>query len=658
LNVTERVSAALACSAVDRELPGVLLFDLDPGLIDSIGRWLSTLLGNSAPPTQLGHKLAEDTLWEQVEPERDAASFRLTPGPLTEYDRQWQRQRPPDVIVVPDLSLLSLPAARAAVTIIGSDAVHLERFGRSAAWRPADRWIAALRRDDVGQVSPHLLDRFAVRIDASGLARPVLRAADLGTFLAAAPPEVFGPPDAAWLQVIREGGSPPEFSEAAAGRVLDLLSSGTPGIRRELALGRLARALAWLGGAAVTTAAHVDEAAELTGLAASRGPAPRAGLPASTEQPSGSADPAERHDAAAGRAGAAESDQPEAVTGLPARGTVWPDSGTPNETGPGPGGPADSGIARLNLDQTAVGIPAGPYPEDKAKPAHEADPLRIGWPRRLSGPPHGHPYGTMHARDLRDIAVIPTLLRAAMFQAVRRRSGPAQHRAGRRLRILGADLLSHRRARRSGALLVLLLDHTCREPDWDWYVPLAPYLRWAYTHRAPVSVVEVGRAVATSRPVAARELRAQHFRARGLLDPRVARALDRDPGRATPLAHGLALTTRILRHDTQQGSVAVADAVLVVVTDGRGNVPLSASVTGNAPVHAGRSGVADALHAAGQIKRLRRVRRVVIDPGPRAYGHLTGDLAMALDAPLALGRPTPRAGPAERGEPTPPGGVF
>jgi magnesium chelatase subunit D len=404
---------------------------------------------------------------------------------------------------------------------------------------------------------------------------------------------------------------------------------------------------------------HVDETAELTGLAAYREPAPWAGISASTEQLSGSMDPtgppAGLHDPAADRAAAVESGEPEALTGTPARGTTWPDSSTPNETSPGA---ADPSVARLNLDETAVGLPAEPYPEDKAKPARDADPLRIGWPRRLSGPPHGHPSGTLHARDLRDIAVIPTLLRAAMFQAVRCPSGPdAHYQKKHRLHILGADLLSHRRAHRSGALLVLLLDHTCRERDWDWYVPLAPYLRWAYAHRAPVSVVEVGRAVATSRLVAARELRAQHFRARGLLDPRVAGALDRDPGRATPLAHGLALATRILRHDTQQGSVAVADAVLVVVTDGRGNVPLSASVTGNAPVQAGRSGVADALHAAGQIKRLRRVRRVVIDPGPRAYGHLTGDLARALDAPLALGRPTPRAVTAQRGEPTPPGGA-
>jgi magnesium chelatase subunit D len=654
LNVTERVAAALACSAVDRELSGVVLFDLDPGLIDSIARWLSALLGSSAPPTQLGRELTEDSLWEHVQPRQDAAGFRLAPGPLAGYDRQR-----PEVVVVPDLALLSLPAARAAVTMIGADAVHLERFGRSEAWVPVDRWIAAVRRDDVGQISPHLLDRFAVRVDAKGLARPALRAADLDAPPAAGPPGVLGPPDPAWLQAIQEGGPLPEFPADAVNRVLELLPSGAPGIRRELALGRLARALARLAGAAVTTAAHVDAAAELTGLAAAPAPAPWADIPTSPDELPGPVDPAwppvTPPDPAAGRADDARRGEPEGLAGTPASRATLPDGSAPGEPGPGA---ADPGIARLKLDETDVDPPAEPYPEDAAKPDRDADPLRIGWPRALSGPPHGHPSGTLHARDLRDIAVIATLLRAAMFQAVRCPSGlGAHHREGHQLHIVGADLLRHRRARRSGGLLVLLLDHTCREPDWDWYEPLAPYLRWAYAQRAPVSVVEVGRAVEAGRAVAVSELRAQYFRARGLLDPRVAGALDRDPGRATPLAHGLALAARVLRHDTQQGSVAVADAMLVVVTDGRGNVPLSASTTGRKPVHAGRAGVADALRVAGQIKRLRRVRRVVIDPGPRPYGHLTADLARALGAPLALGRPSPRPASADRGEPAMPGGV-
>jgi magnesium chelatase subunit D len=182
-------------------------------------------------------------------------------------------------------------------------------------------------------------------------------------------------------------------------------------------------------------------------------------------------------------------------------------------------------------------------------------------------------------------------------------------------------------------MLVLVLDHTCRRPDWDWYVPLAPYLQWAYALRASVGIVEVGGAGAAS------ELRAEQFRSRSLLDPRVASALERAPGRATPLAHGLNLAAQMLRHDTQQGNASVSDALLLVVTDGRGNVPLAASYATAAPARVAREGVEDALDAARAISTLHRVRGLVIDPGPRPYGHLTTMLAEALGGPVIRSAP-------------------
>ena len=91
----------------------------------------------------------------------------------------------------------------------------------------------------------------------------------------------------------------------------------------------------------------------------------------------------------------------------------------------------------------------------------------------------------------------------------------------------------------------------------------------------------------------------------------------------------------MLRHDTQQGSTAVDEATLVVVTDGRGNVPLAASQLGTPPEFAGRSGVRDALDAARAIRALHRVRSVVIHPGLELHGHLAAMLAEALGARLA-----------------------
>jgi magnesium chelatase subunit D len=200
------------------------------------------------------------------------------------------------------------------------------------------------------------------------------------------------------------------------------------------------------------------------------------------------------------------------------------------------------------------------------------------------------------------------------------------------MHVSAADLRTHRRAARPDHMLVLLLDHTCHH-GWDWYAPLTPYLGWAYVARAAIGVVEIGAATATN------ELRAERFRARSLLDPRVAEALERAPGRATPLAHGLSLAAQMLRHDTQQDCATVSEAVLLVLTDGRANVPLAARYDTDMPERVGREGLDDAMDAARMIKALHRVRSIVISPGPRPYGHLTMMLAEALGGQVTQGAP-------------------
>ena len=42
MDVKERVATALACSALDSSLAGVLLYDLDPALIYPLANWLKT----------------------------------------------------------------------------------------------------------------------------------------------------------------------------------------------------------------------------------------------------------------------------------------------------------------------------------------------------------------------------------------------------------------------------------------------------------------------------------------------------------------------------------------------------------------------------------------------------------------------------------------
>lgn len=571
MDASERVAKALACSALDPNLAGLLFLDLDPALIYPLANWLGELLdGSELIP--LGPQIAEDTLWERFTfggyiPERpEDAGFRWLPGRLVGYSR------PPGIVVVPDLALLGLPATRAAVALIGSDVAHLERSGVSRTWRPRDRWLAALRRADANEVAPHLLDRFALRIDAGDLELPRNHDPDL-------------------FQAVRHrlGGPLPDLSAEALRQVVvkvssSALGSRVPGIRRELALGRAARALAALAGDPEVTPGHVDEAADLAGLAI---------IP-----------------------------QPDGPNG---RRQLTVPGGVPGTLRPRPDDSAVWPREHVLLPQFT-----SPYPEDALRLGHDAHLLRVGWQRTLTGPPRGHPIGTQRALDKRDIAIIATLLNAARFQRLR---CPEHYRQDHMLHVRSSDLLSYRRVSRPGQLLVLLLDHTCRAQDWDWFEPLAPYLGWAYVARAVIGVVEVG--AATADPGS--ELRATQFRSRGVLDPRVDAALDRQPGQATPLAHGLTLAAGMLRRSIQQGGPAVNEAVLVVVTDGRANVPLRDSLAGTVPANVGQAGVRDALEAARTIRNLRQVRAVVIDPGSRPNGYLAAMLAVELAASLEHG---------------------
>lgn len=633
MDVIDRVRTGLACSALDRQLAGLLLFGLDPALIFPLARWLKGLLGEDSPIFSLGPRPTEDALWEEIQAapqhtgDREAVEFMPTPGPLAGWDRK------AGIVLVPDLASLSLPAARAAVILVGADVAHLERSGVSKMWRPRDRWLASLRLKDAASVAPHLLDRFSFRLDAADLVLPRFGEPVL--------PE----PDPAWVRAVRgvsQGAPLPALSDAAADLVVASVPAGAPGARRLIALGRVARALAGLTGEPVVLPGHVQTAAEIVGLRVVTGPGgPRrngraipglvmpgltrpdlgldagsvAGLAPTGPDAAGPAAPgwARRPDSGNGHVPVISGDVPEAL----------------------PVQPADDAVTRPA--DAAPGRPDGPYPEDETESRREAESLHIGWQQRaLAGPPRGYPIGVQQARNKRDIAVVATLLQAARYQRIRR--GPHSPKGGPLL-VLEADLRSYRRAPLPGHLLVLLLDHTCRIQDWDWYQPLAPYLGWAYVTRALVGVVEVG----ARTDAGDGELRATRFQSRSLLDPRVSAALDRRPGRATPLAHGLVLAEGMLRHGAQPGSALVGEAFLVVITDGRANVPLAASLTGVPVANVGGTAIRDALLASHAILPTRAIRpphqlhTVVIDPGPRPYSHLTASLAEALGASLVHG---------------------
>ena len=128
-----------------------------------------------------------------------------------------------------------------------------------------------------------------------------------------------------------------------------------------------------------------------------------------------------------------------------------------------------------------------------------------------------------------------------------------------------------------------MLDHSCWA-GWDKNAAIGRYLYWAYRDNAAVSVVEFGHRDA------GQELRAVSYRAESLLDPRVTESLDRPPGLASPLAHALDLAVQEGRR--QLRGMPRERVILLVATDGRGNVPLSASLLNRLPAeNVGSTGV-------------------------------------------------------------------
>lgn len=597
------LARAFACAAVTPGLRSVLLFDC-PGpdfrtRADAFAGLLRAATGRAVRPVYLGFADSDDRLWGDHLP--DGPRLRWRPGSLGPDPTDPALR----LVLLPDLARLPLPAARACVALVGAGVAHVERHGHSACWRPDLAWLAACPRAAVGQVSPHLLDRFALRLQAAAPAAGVgERVAALAGCLAAGPPAGAAWPEGLLAAALAAG---PRWR---AGVLAGLLASyyppdAAPGMRRPVALARLAHALARLDGAPAVTADHVKEGAALLGLAASSAPAARPGnQEKSGDRPTPPDPPEDRDDEDTGERAA--DDNPTAD------------------------GPVAAGVA--DLLPATPGVLAPPHPEDTAPVEREAGSLRFP-PRTGRGRsvPRGPVVGVTRTLEWRDPAVTATLREAAKFRAFR--GGPTAP-----LTVRGTDWRRYRRAPVPETLFVLVLDHTAlRDPNLDWEGVLIPHLHAAYVDRARVCVVQVGHGGSPS------EFRAVAVAARNLLTPAVAAALDSRPGTATPLAHGLDLARQALHRGLRRGREHAAGATLVVLTDGRGNVPLEASLSGQAPTgKVGRAGVEDALRIAREVAGLGpRVRSVVLRPRPG----LADELARALGAAV---EEVPAAGEGER----------
>ena len=553
----------LRCMAVDHRIGGLLVLADHPGLLHTMARWLARTMsvGNEEPPTLLaGSWVGEDDLWLQVRLVN--GRFRTVPGLLVESGV-------PPIVLVPELARAGLTIARAAVTLIGADVATVERHGYSAVWQPRARWLAATDRYTAAGLSPHLLDRFPLRIRVD-IAEALL-GGDLG--------EWAGLPEPVQVR-IAAGTTLPEVTTEALHEVTGMVHSG---MRRCLALARMARALALLDGARGTTAEHVRRAADLLGLH-------KPGAPTASTRATGAV------------ARPMESTSEEWAGEMPTAADVVAD--------------ADPATAVESVRTTEA-----LHPEEAPDALPEAMSLRSPWAgvsraRQL----RGQKTGIDRTRSPLDLALVPTLLEAAKFRGVRPFSS--------NLIVRPEDWRRYRRGWSPHRVLVMVLDHTCSR-GWDWTLAVAPYLQWAYVERAAVCVIDLGHEGAAS------ELRAERFRALSVRDPRVLRSLRRRPGLATPLASGIELAAEELLRLVHRGRASVDRAWLVVASDGRGNIPLQASARDRVDGAVGRQGVDDALTAAATVRPIAGVRAVVIAPYLASYTSLPFDLADALGGLVA-----------------------
>jgi magnesium chelatase subunit D len=605
----------LACAALDPGLRSVLVFDIAPAELRHASRQLSLMLGLTtgcpAPEGTLSSNSTDDELWG-IEPSEGkhfsfpGITWRGLLSPPDDDDKAVQ------VVVIYDLARLSLAAARACLMLAGADAAHVERHGQHRVWCPRICWLAACASEDVGRVSPHLLDRFALRLRPSSDVTHPERAeqllAGLSDEASAADADRVALPRELVQQLSRASDVLRTHSEDALKRVLRVTGAKTYHPRRAIALARLARACAQLDqDAREVSPRHVNEAARLIGLkpvydgAAEDFPAPepRPHVPPEAEQ-----DRLPRLE------------RPDETT----RKT---DDGTPKLTEVqrqeeiyASGAPQEFALSSIEIT---------PYPEDTTVPQREAASLRFPSPRqKADGTARGPVVGVRNANSLHDLALVSTLLEAAKYQAIRRLHS-AEECPG--MLLSPADLRSYRRAPVPDQMLLLVLDYTCLR-DLDWQNALLPHLSWAYVERANITVVQVGAAGG------AEDLRAEKVSADSILAPRIWATFERGRGRATPLAHGLELALFALRHALQHGRGNVSRARLLVVSDGRGNVPLEGSRAGRVKGAIGREGIEDALEVARQIRRLGRVDALLLDPQPRLYPDLPLALAEALGATL------------------------
>src|SRR5712675_728435 len=165
LTSNDTLITSLACAALSSGLRSLLVFDAPYTGIQQLATLLEqflTQLGHHTQYYRLGSFEIDDDLWGSLELPGGQRTNRLFSPECNKNKLQ--------IITIADLSTLSLSIKRTCIMLIGTDVVHLERNAEHASWHPEQCWIASCPSESVGAVSPHLLDRFALRLSWQDIA--------------------------------------------------------------------------------------------------------------------------------------------------------------------------------------------------------------------------------------------------------------------------------------------------------------------------------------------------------------------------------------------------------------------------------------------------------------------------------------------------------
>ncbi|MCL2934217.1 MAG: hypothetical protein MGG11_18825, partial [Trichodesmium sp. MAG_R03] len=452
VNIQSSLMKSLCCVALNSKLRSILLFDISINNLQQVAGILVSLLkvtteSEIVVPLKLGTFESEDDLWGQVglgdELEKQAFNWQF--GLFSSADNTNEIK----LVIIPDLTKLSLAAMRACVVLMGADVAHLERHGQQKFWQPNFCWLVGCssQNEEIGKISPHLLDRFALRLNVQienndnrvTQIQKLLNSQEKPQQLLFEEREI-EPELQEWLRQIRS--SLPSMETSAFERILDYTSESNIYHRREITLARFASTYAQLEAADSVTVNHVDKVAEIMGLKLERNNINNSidfnNLNRKPETKATDLEPPISPELSEIKDESLSNNPPEIPVYQSQVSNSFPDTYLPEIT------PLEN-----------------PYIEDIDLLEREIDSLKLPTRSSQSKTIHrGTIIGVEKTTNAHDLAIVRTLLEAAKFQKIRQKN---QGNNDHKLKILPSDLYRYRRASVAEQMFMLLLDYTCLE---------------------------------------------------------------------------------------------------------------------------------------------------------------------------------------------------